>query len=397
MSRFIPLLILLSCLLPAHARRQAAAVNPRTEADSVTVSLITCGPGKEIFELCGHEAVRVRYASGADTIWNYGLFSFDQPNFVYRFVKGETDYRAGAYPSRYFFPEYFAGGRSVIEQELNLTPERREELLRLLRRDLLPENREYRYNYVRDNCATRIVDRLEEAGGGKLLLPDTLAFGTWRNEMRAFHGAYPWYQFGIDLALGGNLDRPLRPREELFVPMVMAERLASARWSDGTPVVRSTVVLNEGRADASLPPTPWYLSPLFCCWLFFAITTLLCVLMIRRKKIYGWLYFIWFLVCGLAGCVIAFLVFISSHEATSPNLLLFWLNPLQLVMAVCSPLRGRANIPARAMAWLNCIVLTILLIVWPWQPQSANPAFFPLIGATLLLSVIYLLFPPKKQ
>ena len=28
--------------------------------DSIIVSLITCSPGSEIYELCGHEAVRVR-------------------------------------------------------------------------------------------------------------------------------------------------------------------------------------------------------------------------------------------------------------------------------------------------------------------------------------------------
>ena len=27
-----------------------------------------------------------------DSVWNFGIFDFREPNFVYRFVKGETDY-----------------------------------------------------------------------------------------------------------------------------------------------------------------------------------------------------------------------------------------------------------------------------------------------------------------
>ena len=394
------LLLAIICLLPAIARRQAAPVIspaanrhlPETpaEADTVTISLLTCGPGREIFELCGHEAVRVRYASGADTVWNYGLFSFDQPNFVYRFVKGETDYMAGCYPTRYFLPEYVSSGRWVVEQDLNLTPALRDTLLRLLRRDVLPENRVYRYNYVRDNCATRIVDRLEEAAGERILIPDTIKYGTWRKEMRAYHADYPWYQFGIDLALGGGLDRPLRSREEMFVPMEMMDKLESARWHSGEPVVKDTRILNEGRQDATLPPTSFWLTPLFWSWIVFLSAVMLTVVMIRRKRVIRWPYALWFGLTGIAGCVIAFLVFISQHEATSPNLLLLWLNPLQLLIPAFIYCRRMWRLPARIVLWYDTIVLTVLLIVWPFQMQSANPAFFPLMATSLLLSAIYL-------
>ena len=394
------LLLAIICLLPAIARRQAAPViSPAAnrhlpegpaEADTVTISLLTCGPGREIFELCGHEAVRVRYASGADTVWNYGLFSFEQPNFVYRFVKGETDYMAGCYPTRYFLPEYVASGRWIVEQDLNLTPALRDTLLRLLRRDVLPENRVYRYNYVRDNCATRIVDRLEEAAGETILIPDTIKYGTWRKEMRAYHADYPWYQFGIDLALGGGLDRPLRSREEMFVPMEMMDKLENARWHSGEPVVKATRILNEGRRDATLPPTPFWLTPLFWSWIVFLSAVILAVVMIRRKRVIRWPYALWFGLTGIAGCVIAFLVFISEHEATTPNLLLLWLNPLQLLIPAFIYCRRMWRLPARIVLWYDTIVLTVLLIVWPFQMQSANQAFFPLMATSLLLSAIYL-------
>ena len=113
-----------------------------SEDDDLTISLITCYPGSEIYELCGHSAVRVR-GKGIDSVWNYGIFDFNQPNFVYRFVKGETDYRGASYPFRWFLPEYIQSGRRVIEQDINFTPEEAQLMLQLLRQSVLPENAVY--------------------------------------------------------------------------------------------------------------------------------------------------------------------------------------------------------------------------------------------------------------
>ncbi|MDE6381705.1 MAG: DUF4105 domain-containing protein, partial [Muribaculaceae bacterium] len=288
--------------------------------DSLVVSLITCWPGAEVYELCGHEAVRVRGINPdgtvTDSVWNYGVFDFAAPNFLYRFVKGETDYMLAAYPTSMFMPEYMARGRRVVEQDLNLTREETARLVALLREEARPENRTYRYNYVKDNCATRILDRIDEAVGHPVVYPDSVRYGTFRNEMRAYHRDYPWYQFGIDLALGSGIDYPLRGKEEMFVPLEMMTKAAGAHLRDGRPLVADTRVLNEGVADATLGPTHWSATPLVCCSLFLLAVLAVCLLQWRRRVIYRGIYSLWFSILGLAGCVIAFLVFISEHEAT---------------------------------------------------------------------------------
>ncbi len=86
---------------------------------------------------------------------NWGLFDFAAPNFVYRFVKGETDYLAGASSTDRFLEIYRREGRKVVEQTLDLTPEEALRVVELTYLNLRPENRVYRYNYVLDNCATR--------------------------------------------------------------------------------------------------------------------------------------------------------------------------------------------------------------------------------------------------
>lgn len=363
--------------------------------DSIVVSLLTAWPGPEVYQLCGHSAIRIRGAE-VDSVWNYGVFDFDEPNFVYRFVKGETDYMLVGYPTMWFMPEYLSEGRKVLEQDLNLTQDEAWKLRSLLRTEALPQNRTYRYNYVKDNCATRITDRLAQATDARLIFPDTIAYGTFRREMRAFHHDYPWYQFGIDLALGSGLDRELRANEEMFVPTVMSDRYAKATLSDGRRLVSDTRQLTPDSGHATLPPTPWYLTPNFWSAICFVLMAAFSVFMACKRRILRWLYCLWFALIGLGGCVIAFLVFASDHEATSPNMLLLWLNPLQLIVAACV-WWPRTHWPVNIMAWYNIVVLGILLIIWPFQLQSANPAFFPLMGATLALSIVYAILDYKQS
>lgn len=361
----------------------------------ITISLITCWPGDEVYELCGHEAVRVR-GEGIDSVWNYGTFDFNAPNFLYRFVKGETDYMLSSYPFIWFMPEYRQNRRHVVEQELNLTQDEAERFLELLRKEALPQNRTYRYNYVRDNCATRIVARLDEALGKKVIYTDSVRHGTFRQEMRTFHANYPWYQFGIDLALGSGIDMPLKGQDEMFVPLDMMQRVATARTSDGRPLVRATHVLNEGIPDATLPPTPWWGTPVFLSVVTLLLTLGICVFDGWKKRISRPWWTFYFGLCGLAGCVVAFLTFVSEHEATSPNALIVWLNPLQLLTSICIWWRRLRHV-ALIMNWYNLTGVGILMLLWPFQPQSANPAFFPLMACAVVMGGTYAIIVRNKS
>lgn len=368
----------LLALLPANAAK--------VERDSLIVSLITCEPGAEIYSLCGHEAIRIR-SEKMDSVWNYGLFSFDQPNFVYRFVKGETDYMVAGYPFEWFMPEYQAEKRTVYEQELNLTQAEARTLLDNLKKASLPENRVYRYNYVKDNCATRLIDRLDEATEQRIIYPDSIKYGTFRNAMRHYHEGYPWYQLGIDVALGSGIDYPVSGREEMFIPMEMMHKAQYAHFEDGAPLVTKTRVLNQG-VDARLGPTPWYLSPIF---IFTIVALAFCAAaayMSGKRCNLRWLVSVWYIAMGVCGCVVAFLVFISSHEATSPNKLLVWLNPLQLIAGITVWWR-KTSWFTLFMAWWNIVLVSLLPVIWVFQTQSTNIALFPLMIGTVALSGAY--------
>lgn len=375
----------LSWHTPLYAQTAPDTLNPKYK--DLTVSLITCYPGAEIYELCGHSAVRVR-GLGIDSVWNYGMFDFNQPNFVYRFVKGETDYRGAAYPFSWFMPEYIRAGRTVVEQDLNLTPEEAQKMLEGLRVSVLPENAVYRYNYIKDNCSTKILNRMDSSTNLVIVYPDSAKYGSFRNEMRAYHEGYPWYQFGIDIALGSGLDKSTSNREEMFVPMELMENLDKAYFSDGRPLVKAKRVLYQGSDSAVLPPTPWYLAPLFWAWLLALGVGIVAAYNIINRRLFLPIYSVWFLILGLAGCLVAFLVFVSVHESTSPNILIFWLNPFQWLFTAGIWIKKLRPL-AITMAWYNIVAVGLMIILCPFYRQSFNPAFFPLMLATIVLAGAY--------
>ncbi|MCM1377522.1 MAG: DUF4105 domain-containing protein [Prevotella sp.] len=355
----------------------------------LTASIITCYPGAEIYELCGHSALRIRGVANngeeIDSVWNYGVFDFNEPNFIGRFVKGETDYMLAGYPFSWFMPEYVHTGRRVVEQDLNLSDEQVRKLRKLLQIEQMPQNRKYRYNYVRDNCSTRIIDRLRQATSDSILLADSVRYSSFREVMRAYHRNYPWYQFGIDLALGQGIDAKLQRDQQLFAPMEMMTDVRNAKLRDGRPLVKSERLLNEGTPEASDGPTPWYLTPMAASIALLLLTITVCIIDIRHKRISRWLWAVYYGLAGLGGCLIYYLVFESSHDSTSPNHLIFWLNPLQLlILAGLWSRVGRKIVSI--LSWGNIAVTGLLLISWPFQPQSANIAVFPLMAANILLS-----------
>lgn len=77
-------------------------------------------------------------------------------------------------------------------------------------------------------------------------------------------------------------------------------------------------------------------------------------------------------------------------------MLLIWLNPLQLVIGLC--VWWRTLRPAAvAMAYCDIVALICMLLVWPFMQQSGNPAIFPLIGITLILSATYAIIIHKDS
>ena len=377
MRRFLLSILFLTALLPMWS----------SPMDSVRISLLTCAPGSEIYALFGHSAIRYENPEkDQDWVFNYGMFSFKEPNFVMRFVKGETDYQLGVVPFRYFETEYALRGSSVYQQVLNLTDEEKVRLISLLEENYLPSNRVYRYNYFYDNCTTRARDKVEESIQGKVVYPETEKEVSFRDIIHEFTAGSEWGEFGIDLCLGSEADEPIDERKQMFAPFYMMEAARGAMIHRADTVV--PLVLEEFKVvDAVLEDEPAFpLSPMTCAMGLLVATAFVVGWGIRKgRQCLAWNVLMFFLQ-GLGGCIVAFLFFFSLHPTVGSNWLLMLFHPLALFylpIMIYRGIKGKKD----PYHWLNVVLLTSFMILMPFISQEFNLTVLPLALSLLLVSV----------
>lgn len=387
------LLFLFICCWSGNAAKAASS-------DSVRISLLTCSPGTEIYALFGHTAIRYEDPSrNMDIVFNYGMFSFNTPNFIWRFVKGETDYQLGIAEFLYFEMEYAMRGSAVYQQVLNLLPEEKEKLGRILEENYRKENRVYRYNFFFDNCTTRARDRIEDCLAGKIRYREDNRELTFRDIVHQYTAGHEWAEFGIDLCLGGEADEVADYRHKMFAPFYLMEAVDSAKVvTDSLPervFVAATTTIVEASSDKQELANFW-LTPLQAGWFLFLFTLSVSLYGVWKNRMFWGLDLLLFGVAGLAGCVIAFLVFISVHPAVRPNYLLFFLNPLHLLYL---PFMIYFTVKRKKdwYHWINFIVLTLFILLFSVIPQSFNPAVLPLALCLLIRSASHLILIHKRK
>ena len=339
-------------------------------ADSIRISLLTCAPGEEIYSLFGHTAIRYEEpARGIDRVYNYGLFSFNTPNFTLRFALGNADYRLGVEDYRHFAVEYEYFGRSVWQQTLNLTAEEQQQLITLLEENYRPENRIYRYNFFYDNCATRPRDKVEESlqkSGSQLLFSNTYS-----------------------------------ERQMMFSPFYLMDAFDKARIvnaSENRPLVTTTkkIIDCEPDVSGSAENDIWnMLTPIRLSLLVFIAIGMATAYGLRKKKSLWGLDIAVFAAAGIAGCIVAFLALFSEHPTVGSNYLLFVFHPGHLL---CLPFFINDERKRRKSRYhlLNCIVLTLFIVLFPVIPQNFDLAVLPLALCLLIRSASNLILTYKK-
>ena len=381
------------CALCATGSLDAAPTPPvqpleAQEEEPVSVSLVTFYPGSEPHNIWGHSEIRVQQGP-IDLYFNYGVFDFQAPAFLWRFILGQTDYLCVPVPRAY--ATMGMEQRRMVEQELNLPQDRALAVRDFLWNNAQPENRVYRYKFLSDNCSTRPRDIIEMAAGEGLQYPTmTDSTVTYRDILAHYCRNYAWERFGIDLVLGWDVDTVLDQRATMFIPMLLMDAVAGATIKTDSvtmPLVKATTVPIDKSTEGNVrPPTPWYLSPLTVALLVFALALIVSGRDWRRRDITKWFDTLLFTIGGLAGCLLLFLICFSTHEATSPNINIVWLHPLLLLLAVL-PWFRKTRTAARWLHGINALVVALLMLLWPVQPQVGNIAFFPLMATLVMRSL----------
>ena len=374
----------------------------KAQSDSLRVSLLTCGPGQEVYNLFGHSAIRVKNeATGVDYVFNYGIFSFNTPNFVLRFCLGQTDYQLGVQYYDDFVWNYQMQGRFVHEQVLNLTEQEKLQLVAALEENYLPENRIYRYNYFYDNCATRPRDIVERAINGEVRYTEDMDTPqkalTYRGLVHEYTAKQPWSRFGIDLLLGSEADKPISRRASMFVPFYLEEYFHTAQKADlqgrNSGLIAEELEITAQDESDWASPTP--LTPMRVFLLLFILVAALTAWGIKQGRSLWGLDLLVFAIAGIAGCIIAFMVLFSEHPAVSPNYLLLLLHPLHLIFLYHIVKRVK-KLQRSVYLGANMVVILLFLAFWALIPQKFPIEIVPLALILLVRCISNIVLSYRK-
>jgi hypothetical protein len=320
--------------------------------DELTVSLLTMGPGEHPFTKFGHTAIWVHDAQRArDEIYNYGTFSFDSPTALLDSIAGKLPYWLSVQSLEGTLLTYQDQGRSLVASELELTPAERNALRDALRENERPEHRYYRYDYFRDNCATRVRDVLDRVVGGRIhAVSGTRASMSYREHMLRLLADDPALYAGLDVAVGRQSDVAITFWDEGFLPQKLHDLLAATRVSHAgqeLPLIRAERTLLSGQfpIPRATPPSWSRIYAAFGLALGAAFAAL--GLAARRSRAarvtLGLAYFVLGASLGLLGCALCYLTFFSAHSAAASNYNVVLAPPWALALAVAGVGVSRAT------------------------------------------------------
>lgn len=306
---------------------------PTLGQDSLRISWITCGQGEEAYALYGHTALRVQnYTEGHDLVYNYGMFDFQAPHFIWRFALGETDYYLDAQLFEQFIATYAMMGRWVDEQELLLSTEEKKKIAQELKRLASQPDWTYRYNFLKDNCTTRAWQTIVRNVSREVIFPSIPTRHTFRDILHECTIASPWHRLGNDLVLGATTDTLIGREAEFFSPLYAEQWIKKGCLIDLKNGIQQPLAKSPTRLlYSTITHNNEGIEPIFIilgAMLF--LLGILCVEFVLHQS-FWWLDTSLLLLQGFAGSIVAFLFFFSEHPSVNSNWNLLWLNPLPIL------------------------------------------------------------------
>ena len=359
-------------------------------SDEAKFYLITCEPGDAVYARFGHSGIRIYDPkNNIDDVFHWGLFSFDTPNFIGRFISGNTDYEMGVFSTKYFMREYIERGSSVYAQELNLTPEQKHALWAKLWHNYRPENRKYRYNFIFDNCATRPYQLIASAYDHKITHIQQQNKITYRDIINKYVPIGSSLNTGINLIIGSQADKIITTKESISFPMYTMNVLNHTHYINHNgstmPIVLTQEVIHRA------PYKEFQVSDLtFYTWIIIPLVlALICIIYTFKKKRYlPYISQIILFISGLIGIIISYLWFFSQHPIVDNNMNILWCNPLNLILAILlfirrKPIIRTIKIILSSLSLILCIIFLITLIT---NIQTSTPQILSIWALILIIN-----------
>jgi hypothetical protein len=366
------------CLLPLLLLFGLFTSNQIIAQDStkaaLQISILTCAPGEDVYTAWGHTAIRIiDSAKQTDIVYNFGTFDFNTPNFLVEFVKGNLNYFLSADYFQNFIAEYQYYGRSIKEQVLILSDADKIKWQSALQKNLEGNNRYYLYNFITDNCTTRVKDGFYQFATTQVPPSNIKSFRTHVVEA-PYQQGIPWIGLGIDVLLGAVSDQAPSPLQAGFLPDLLFDQLAAQ-----PQFIATTQNYDFTKTTASKPTDPIYF-----------IVGLILVYLFVGKWNARWaviaanflditLLFIY----GLGGLLLVYMSLFSKHTACHYNFNIDWIHPLYwiaLLFYFIKPIWAGYLGRIFFIASIGLIVVSYLL------PQSFSISVYLLMGLSLILN-----------
>lgn len=346
------------------------AINAQT---SLEISLLTCENGNALYSTFGHTAIRVIDQSNhKDLVFDFGNFDFNTPFFAFKFLRGSLDYHLDVVDFSDFQRAYERNKRGVVEQRFILDNELKQQIYQQLKHTLKSESRYYKYDFLNDNCATRIRDIVNKLPVKKTSLNIAT---THRKELKIYLISKEWLALGIDILLGAPVDKIVTQKELMFLPNQLRMQLSQYQINGQQLLRKSRVIVKS--SDRTI--TKWqFLQPLYCAiFVFFSLLFLVWKNAAILPKIANLCY----LILGLSGLLLLFLWFGTRHMATQMNYNLLWLNPLFLLL----PFLKNGTLKRKLIVFIT-LIMSLLLLFWNLIPQVLNVVILPLVLIVILMN-----------
>ena len=327
----------------------------RLADDFVTVSLVVADPGPILYAAFGHAMLHLQCpAFNLDYIFTYESEGI-QGNWG-RFLKGDLKMGMFAVKPEDIFESYRIDGRGVKEYKMNLSPQQKQELWRVMD-ELVTKGSNQPYDYYNHGCAISVVHVVKKALHGT-----SIQYGEWPNR---FDGTlrelgfrcvtqshYLWNRFALMTLAGSHIDNQHISREKkLIVPADLAEIWQNATIN-GQPLLEKEPQWIV--SDTLHKENPWC-TPLLVCIILFILSLCSFATYYTRKKTWHTIGILIddgiLVISTFIGAIITYTVVLSTLPCTAWNWLIIPFNIL----------------PALAWHWRRYWALPYAVIILIWS------------------------------
>ena len=339
------------------------------DSSHIRISLLTCTPGDDLYSTFGHSALRVTDSSGVqDIVFNYGTFNFEEPGFYTKFIRGKLMYYVSTSYFNEFKEEYQSANRGITEQVLNLDAEEKIAVEKFLYQNIKEENKFYKYDFLFDNCTTRLRDIITQHKKIKPIFTAVMPGGTtFRQAIYQYldKNKKDWSKLGIDILLGAPTDAVMNSTQSQFLPENLMKTFDSSNQNHH--LVLSTTNLYP---VSNINNRGYFFTPIV---VFSLLLIVIIILDFSKNKIAaaflqgfdGLLFFI----SGALGILLLFMWFGTDHSMTKNNFNLLWAWPTHAVAAFfINSKKGWV----KNYLFITTIGLLLVMASWFFLPQQLN-------------------------